>query len=122
MTSMNTNRRRLAVALVFALVTCAFVAHFRAEGWLPNPDSVKTAREVESHSTGTPMWTNSVGFERDAFTFARIRYKRGWTGSRSGGSGKRWRGCGNASMPACVHPFIHIPASRRNSLKSSSRC
>jgi hypothetical protein len=47
---------------------------------------VKTAREVESHSTGTPMWTNSVGFERDAFTFARIRYKRGWTGSRSAGN------------------------------------
>jgi hypothetical protein len=44
------------------------------EGYIPNADSVKTAREVESHSTGTPNWTNAPGFEKDAFTFARVRY------------------------------------------------
>jgi hypothetical protein len=33
---------------------------------------VKTAREIASHSTGTPIWTNKPGFEKDVFTFARI--------------------------------------------------
>ena len=42
------------------------------------PDDAKTAREVESHSTGTPMWTNAPGFEKDVFTFARIRRNRKW--------------------------------------------
>ena len=49
--------------------------------------TVKTAREVASHSTGTPEWTNPPGFEKDVFTFARILFKseakrgpdeRGW--------------------------------------------
>ena len=40
------------------------------------PDSARTAREVESHSTGTPVWTNRAGFSRDVFTFARIRRAR----------------------------------------------
>jgi hypothetical protein len=34
--------------------------------------TVKTAREVPSHSTGTPAWTNQPGFSRDTFTFVRI--------------------------------------------------
>lgn len=33
---------------------------------------VKTAREVASHSTETPVWKNPPGFERDVFTFCRI--------------------------------------------------
>ena len=37
-----------------------------------NEDTVKTAREIASHSTGTPNWTNEVGFEKDVFTFVRI--------------------------------------------------
>lgn len=49
--------------------------------------TVRTAREVASHSTGTPEWTNPPGFEKDVFTFARILFKsdgkrgpdeRGW--------------------------------------------
>jgi len=36
------------------------------------PEGTKTAREVPSHSTGTPMWTNAPGFDKDAFTFVRI--------------------------------------------------
>lgn len=46
-------------------------------------DTTRTAREVPSHSTGTPEWKNSRGFEKDVFTFARIRY--------SGGGGYGWR-------------------------------
>jgi hypothetical protein len=48
-------------------------------------DDTKTAREVESHSTGTPNWTNPKGFEKDVFTFVRI--KRGYA---SDGTGGRW--------------------------------
>ena len=85
-TSLHPSPQKLSLLGVFALVVGLSVAQFRGEGWLPNADTVRTAREVESHSTGTPMWTNSVGFERDAFTFARIRYLRGPYGSRSSGN------------------------------------
>jgi hypothetical protein len=44
-------------------------------GGVVNQDTVKTAREVTSHSTGTPEWTNPRGFEKDVFTFARIIFK-----------------------------------------------
>jgi len=44
-------------------------------GDLVNEDTVRTARETASHSTGTPNWTNAPGFENDGFTFARIIYK-----------------------------------------------
>jgi hypothetical protein len=51
------------------------------EGYIANADNVKTAREVPSHSGGTPEWSNPKGFEKDVFTFARIRYTRGMTRS-----------------------------------------
>ena len=42
------------------------------EGGVPvNQDTVKTAREIATHSTGTPIWTNEAGFEKDVFTFVR---------------------------------------------------
>jgi hypothetical protein len=51
--------------------------------------TVRTAREVESHSTGTPDWTNAPGFEKDVFTFARVLFKT------SRGTGQRFeRGFG----------------------------
>ncbi len=40
-----------------------------------NEDTVRTARETASHSTGTPNWTNTAGFEKDVFTFTRLVYK-----------------------------------------------
>lgn len=40
-----------------------------------NENTVRTAREVVSHSTGTPEWTNPRGFEKDVFTFARVIFK-----------------------------------------------
>ena len=43
-------------------------------GWV-DEDTVQTARETASHSTGTPEWTNPPGFEKDVFTFARIVFK-----------------------------------------------
>jgi hypothetical protein len=40
--------------------------------------TARTARELPSDSTGTPNWTNAMGFEKDVFTFARIRYTRSY--------------------------------------------
>jgi len=34
----------------------------------------RTAREMPSHSTGTPEWTNDAAFHKDVFTFVRIKY------------------------------------------------
>lgn len=46
---------------------------WRTEGgeWV-DARTVKTAREIASHSTGTPEWTNPPEFSRDTFTFVRI--------------------------------------------------
>ncbi len=51
-----------------------------------NQDTVQTAREIASHSTGTPDWTNKPGFEKDAFTFVRIIRDRAFEGSYTAGS------------------------------------
>ncbi|MEY2410105.1 MAG: hypothetical protein QOF48_2775 [Verrucomicrobiota bacterium] len=64
--------------LVGLLVLAAGVtlAQRRRGGWFGEsyvPPGARTAREVESHSTGTPVWTNTPGFERDGFTFTRMK-------------------------------------------------
>jgi Domain of unknown function (DUF4159) len=51
-------------------------------GWIS--DDTRTAREVPTHSTGTPNWTNAPGFEKDVFTFVRVRRER------KGGTGGSW--------------------------------
>lgn len=64
----------LALLLVFTAAVALGQRRWRerySESYIPA--DARTAREVESHSTGTPMWTNTPGFERDAFTFVRIR-------------------------------------------------
>jgi len=60
-------------------------------GDVVDEDIVRTAREVASHSTGTPTWTNDPAFARDVFTFVRVLYSRApqtpdisWTASRWG--------------------------------------
>lgn len=63
-------------SLLMALTAAVALGQRRwRDGWSESyiPPDARTAREVESHSTGTPMWTNRPGFERDAFTFVRIR-------------------------------------------------
>ncbi len=46
---------------------------WRTEGGeMVDASTVKTAREIGSHSTDTPEWKNSPGFARDVFTFVRI--------------------------------------------------
>jgi hypothetical protein len=47
------------------------------EGRVPvDVDTVRTARETSSGSTGTPNWTNPPGFQKDVFTFVRLIYRR----------------------------------------------
>src|SRR6185437_11356415 len=57
------------------------------EGGVPVDETkVRTAREIASHSTGTPIWTNKPGFEKDVFTFVRIIRDRDPDSSWSAGS------------------------------------
>ncbi|MCI0537547.1 MAG: DUF4159 domain-containing protein [Verrucomicrobiales bacterium] len=46
------------------------------EGGIPEDAPIRTAREVPTHSTDFPRWTNPPDFETDVFTFARVRYFR----------------------------------------------
>jgi hypothetical protein len=46
-------------------------------GAILDENTVRTAREIASHSTGTPEWTNPPAFEKDVFTFARVMFKSG---------------------------------------------
>jgi hypothetical protein len=58
-------------------------------GLVVNEDTLRTARETDSHSTGTPNWTNPPAFKKDVFTFARVIFKSD-PGTGSGwGRGRR---------------------------------
>ena len=48
----------------------------RGEGWNPNVHLAGTARESPWHSGPTPDWTNTFGFSKDVFSFARVRWTR----------------------------------------------
>jgi hypothetical protein len=60
----------------------------RSGGWGGGGDSLRSARELPSGSTGTPTWENPAGHRKDVFTFARVRYSSG------GGFGGYGRGGG----------------------------
>jgi len=64
----------------------------RIEGGLVvNEDNLRTARETDTHSTGTPEWTNPPGFENDVFTFTRVIFK---SDSNPDSDWGRWRRLG----------------------------
>jgi hypothetical protein len=86
---MKPTRRFIGIGLLLLLMAGVALAQRRRGGWgsegyIPNADTIKTAREAPSHSTGTPEWTNTTGFSSDAFTFARVRYSQGPYGSSRG--------------------------------------
>ncbi len=60
------------------------------EYWRPEYETCRTAREVVPHSTETPNWTNAIGFEKDVFSFARIRRTRVEYGSGFRRAGYWW--------------------------------
>ncbi len=62
----------------------------RTEGsGIIDEDLVRTAREVVSHSTGTPNWTIPAAFRKDVFTFARSIFKVGPNLVQGYGRGRR---------------------------------
>jgi len=83
------SHRRLAAALFLLLSASVAFAQWRgrrgwgggSESYIP-PDAT-TARQIENHSTDTPTWTNTTGFEADVFTFTRMKYEH--NGLRRGG-------------------------------------
>jgi hypothetical protein len=81
-------KKALLIAGVLILMGVLAFAQRRGRGgwWRESNigDEIRTPREIESHSTGTPTWTNTVGFERDVFTFARVRYDHMGRGGRGG--------------------------------------
>jgi len=84
----RTFRSSHAVILLLATAVAVFAQRRWRGGWGESvvDEDARTARQIESHSTGTPTWTNLLGFERDVFTFTRVRYEHngrfgrgGWT-------------------------------------------
>jgi len=86
-------RVALTLSLYFALVAVVMAQRrrgFGGWGWGEDQNGgtwteggrawiapeTKTPREIESHSTGTPLWTNPRAFARDTFTFVRVRRGR----------------------------------------------
>ncbi|MCX6902075.1 MAG: DUF4159 domain-containing protein [Verrucomicrobia bacterium] len=74
--------RRFWPVLALSLLAVGAALAQRFDHWAggdphaPEFDTCRTAREAPAHSTETPNWTNSPAFERDVFTFARLRYQR----------------------------------------------
>ena len=58
-------------------------------GAVVDEDTVHTARETVSHSQGTPVWTNSPGFEHDVFTFVRVLFQSDSASGLRQGFGRR---------------------------------
>ncbi|MCW5558284.1 MAG: DUF4159 domain-containing protein [Verrucomicrobiae bacterium] len=59
------------------------------DGGMIDEANVRTAREVLSHSTGTPLWTNVSGFADDVFVFARLIFQSDPGSSPGRGLGPR---------------------------------
>ncbi len=65
--------------------------YVRIEGGLViNEDTVRSAREIASHSTGTAEWKNPSAFAKDVFTFARVQFKTNVSTSNGWGGGRRF--------------------------------
>ena len=83
---------RRGLALVVLLATLAIggaaFAQFRGGGRVRVGENVRTAREIPTRSVDTPMWENPGAFERDVFTFTRLRY--GGESFRGGVGGGSW--------------------------------
>lgn len=61
--------------------------------FLAGAAEIRTAREIPSGSTGTPVWELEKGWEKDAFTFVRTKYSSGggrYYGRRSWGGEWGW--------------------------------
>jgi hypothetical protein len=71
----------LGLAFLFSSVALGDPAPYdrnshQGEGWNPTVHLARTARENPWHSGPTPNWTNTPGFEKDVYSFARVRWTR----------------------------------------------
>jgi hypothetical protein len=80
------------IAVLTLLLFCAglllaqrYRGRWGGEGEISEDEPLRTAREAPTHSTDMPRWTNAPAFEKDVFTFARIRYHRDPYGPRRAG-------------------------------------
>lgn len=73
-------KRLLLITTALALVAGTLLAQRgfgrRGGGRVWYDENVRTAREVPQRGAITPTWTNAHGFEKDVFTFVRVRYDR----------------------------------------------
>lgn len=89
-------RRCIITLSLFILLGAVVTAQSRRRGYGGYGEggyasnSASTAREIPTHSTGTPVWTNPNGFTKDAFAFARIRYANAYGGGYFGRGGAGW--------------------------------
>jgi hypothetical protein len=91
-------KRFIPTLSVFVVIGAVVMAQSRSSrrGWGGfgeggyGSNGLRTAREIPSHSTGTPVWTNPKGFTTDVFTFARIRYSNAYGGGYYGRGGAGW--------------------------------
>ena len=77
-------QRAVWISLFAALAGAAIAQRQRARS-----AGYHTAREAESNSVGTPNWKVEEGFQKDVFTFVRIKYSTGGRYSRWG-AWDRW--------------------------------
>jgi Domain of unknown function (DUF4159) len=91
MTILQSSFLPLLVLLLLGSATPAFAQ--RGEGSLrqispQQPGQPPSARDFEQNGEVTPLWKNPEGFERDVFTFVRIRYSSFGGGFRGGS--RKW--------------------------------
>lgn len=72
-------RRSIGCAM---LLSCASAGFLFSDG-VPPPNP-KTAREALSDPNEVPNWKNPPGYEKDVFTFVRLRYQNGGRTGRPG--------------------------------------
>ncbi len=77
------SRLKFLVPFVLLAATVALAQRRWGRSWY-NEDA-RTPRDIAQHGAETPNWTNTPGFEKDVFTFVRIRYERGGYGYGRGG-------------------------------------
>jgi hypothetical protein len=94
----STRKTPLAVAGLLFLVLFGFAQRpiqydrnsHGGEGYYPGVNENRTAREAPWRSMPVPNWTNEMTFQKDVFTFARVRYTRLSRSSRVWWNGGYW--------------------------------
>jgi len=86
---LNIVKKLTVIAALLALLASTLVAQRwmggRRGGQGRYSEGATTARQIPQRGATTPIWTNATGFEKDVFTFARVRYNEDGFGYGRGG-------------------------------------